>query len=430
MRLIGMAWFRGSSFSYFFIAVAVLGSLAGTAFGVEDKPNIFDPYGQIEGPGEPPIYEAASPGAGATILSSVPADYDWWNGCSPTAAGMLFGWWEENGYDSFPGNHRNLPGYYSNTTSNPNDYKDARGVIVSWENKAEGIKQGLTYGSYENHAPNCIGDFILTKNSGTNRSTIARGLEMFGAWDDPRTIAIESRRFDATNVYTASGWNYANYCAEINAGRPVHLGLDSSDGRHSVLGVGYNNTGGKQNVVLLTTWHWGLEEWEWSNDTQSGHSYTVYGATVMNAISSSHPLLSAYFSLAHTYVGDLSVEIGIGDPANPLWSTTAWSNGGSSDDNLILTDIDCTGALNLYRQGQQTWYLKVHDDAGGDDGTIEDFQIRYGFDQIVFDYSGAAIAINDNATSYVYVTTIPEPAALMLLAIGSLGLVFAWKKRK
>jgi hypothetical protein len=381
----------------------------GAAHGFCD-PGDVDPNSRVEGPVDFASGEESSPGAGAVILSNVPADYDWWNGCSPTAAGMLFGWWEEAGHDAFPGNHRNLPATYSNTSTNPNDYADARGVIAGWAHKQSGISQSLTYGSYKNHAPDSIADFILTQNAGTSRSDMAWGFQNFGAWDDRRTSAIESQRFTTSTKYTSSGWTYNDYVAEINAGRPVHLGLDSTKGGHSVLGVGYNNTGGKSDIILLTTWHQGLQEWEWSNETHSGYGFSVYGATTMTAQTGTTPLLSAYFSLAHTYVGNLAVTIGVGDPSSPTWSTTAWSRGGGGGDNLVLTDIDCTAMLADFRAQPLNWYLQVYDAVSGNTGTIQDFQIRYNFDDIVAYYSGSPVAIGDLSTSYAYLLTNPPLA--------------------
>lgn len=38
-----------------------------------------------------------SPSAGEPVAAAVP-DYQWWYGCSPTAAGMLMGYYDINGY--------------------------------------------------------------------------------------------------------------------------------------------------------------------------------------------------------------------------------------------------------------------------------------------------------------------------------------------
>lgn len=385
--------------------------------------SLASPFGYVDGPILPPPMPARGmagqpPQPGAVILPSIPADYAWWNGCSPTAAGELFGWWEENGVDAFPGNHRNLPASYSGTSSVQSNYNDARGIIAGWAHKQSGIAQGLTYGSYENHAPDSIADFIRTRDSGTGRGDMAWGFQQFGAWDDKRTPEIESHKFTSSTYYTSSGWSYQDYCNEINAGRPVHLGLSSSAGGHSVLGVGYNNTSGKQDIILLTTWHWGTQEWQWTNETWSGYGFTVYGCTTLNADPTPTPELSAYISLAHPNVGDLLVTLGVGDPSSPTWSTTAWNHGGGTSDNLVLTDIDCLAELNEFKDKTLNWFLKVTDTATGNVGTIQDFQIRYKFDQKVFSYVGIPIAIGDNQSAYAYLTTvIPEPGAVWLAVL-------------
>jgi len=378
----------------------------------------------IEGPIPGPVvgYESMQPPqAGAVILPSVPADYDWWNGCSPTAAGMLFGWWDEQGYGVFPGDHRNLPATYPGTSSVEGNYMDARGTVAGWAHKQEGQAQSLTYGSWQNHVPDSIADFILTSDGGTSRSNMEHGFEMFAAWDDPDTPECESSLFDATTAYTPAyggAFDYATYCAAIDAGIPVHLGLTGPTGGHSVLGVGYNNSGGAEDVVLLTTWHSGLQQWEWANETQSGHGFSVYGGTLMTPVSTPTPELSAYVAIEHTYIGDLSVTVGLGDPGNPLWTTTAWSNGGGGSNNLILTDIDLTGIPDYAPGDGSDWFVEVADNAGGDQGSVFDFQIRYQGNTI-YDYDGPPVAILDNQGTTVSLQTAPEPSSLALLLLGT-----------
>ncbi|HLA86093.1 MAG TPA: dockerin type I domain-containing protein, partial [Thermoguttaceae bacterium] len=314
----------------------------------------------------------------------------------------------EEGFDAFPGDHRNLPATYSPTSTNPADYADARGVIASWEHKQAGINLGLTYGSFTNHAPNSLADFLLTNNGDTKRENMAHGFEAFGSWDDPRTFAIESQRFTTQTVKVADGWSYADYCAEIDAGRPVHLGWRSPLYGHSVLGVGYNNTGGKENVVLQTTWHGGLQEWQWNNETVSGYGFSMEAATLMDAVSDPTPQLSAYVSIAHTYIRDLAVTIGIGSPSSPTWSTDVWINGGSlTEDNLVLTDIDCTSVLSQFLNGETDWFLKVFDRQSPQYGTIEDFQIRYACDEMVYDWDLEPVDIPTRVDTYAYLTTTP-----------------------
>jgi autotransporter-associated beta strand protein len=352
------------------------------------------------GPDRP--LHAVSPLPGSVTLSHIPPDYDWWNGCAPTAAGMLFAWWDEMGYPVFPGDPRNLPATYDGTSSNPADYTDARGVIASWEHKLAG--GGLTYGSYKNHAPNSIADFILTYNSSTQPSALAHGFETFGAWDAPSTARIEGQRFTASTSYTSGDWTYQKYVDEINAGRPVYLGWTSGSSQHATLGIGYNNTGGKQDVIVLTTWHSGEQEWEWTNEQSQ---YSVASGTTMQPISGAHPPLSGYFSIARGYTYDLNVELGVGDPLNPTWKTIVWNHQGGQDNNLVLTDLDCTPIMADFRTKNLQWYLKVSQEYPQFPGTIQDFQIRYGFDQLDFKMTGAPVTIPDSGAGYVYLNTTP-----------------------
>jgi hypothetical protein len=352
---------------------------------------------------------------------------------------MLFGYWQEHGYDSLPMDHRNLPATYPNTTADPNDYLDARGIVASWAHKQAGMSPhpALTYGSWEYHVPNSIADFIHTRDGSTSRSTIAHGLQTFGAWDNPSTTTrIESHNFTATTNYTSSGWGFAGYAAEIDAGRPVHLGLTATSLGHSVLGIGYDGgTGDKQQIVVLTTWHQGPQVWDWSNSTGTNpYQLVVYAGTTLQPVAGPPPELSAYLSIAHTAIVDLHVEIGIGDPDHPTWSKQdVWNHGGGLDDNLALTDIDLTGALSLFQAGPLRWYLKVQDVDPGDSGTIQDFQVRYGPNyEEVFKYGGPAVPIPDGsgAPAYALLDTIPvpEPCALVLLMVG-MACLLLWRRR-
>ncbi|MCD4824764.1 MAG: PEP-CTERM sorting domain-containing protein [Phycisphaerae bacterium] len=379
------------------------------------------------------------PTAGAVILSHTPEDYNWWNGCSPTAAGMLFGWWEEEGHDAFPGNHRNVPSTYNSTSTNPAHYEDARGIIAGWAHKQEGINQGLSYGSHDNHIPDSIADFMLTHNSSTSPHWMPHSLETFGAWDDRRTSEIESRSFRAVKDYSLT---YSKYCNQIDAGRPVFLGLTATNGSsmgHSVLGVGYNNTDGKQSYILNTTWGWGLQEWDWVEEQQTSYRFEVSRGVLVNAVTTPVPELSAYLSIAHDWAGDLTVVVGVGDPDNPDWSTTVWigeDRGGYkvfNQTNLVLTDIDCTAVLDDYLAGDLEWFLKVTDDnnQGGtsDAGFIVDFQIRHNFDEFITFYGGGPVAIDESAPACVSLGTVPEPATISLLILGGSALLTRRRRR-
>jgi autotransporter-associated beta strand protein len=257
------------------------------------------------------------------------------------------------------------------------------------------------------HPPDSLADFLLTFDSNTNISNVAHGLVTFGAWDDPSTPQIESRQFAAATYYTGTDWTYDQYVAEINAGRPVFLGWSSSTLGHATLGVGYNNTDGKHDVIVLTTWHQGTQEWQWTNETSSGYNLSVDSGVVMQPVGGPTPRLSAYFSIARDYIGDLTIELGVGDPQNPQWKTTVRSPDNSQDHNLAMTDINAMAELSSFRTSPQNWYLKVTNTLAQYPGTIQDFQIRYGLDQRVFYFTGGPVSLVANTAVYANLQTTP-----------------------
>ncbi len=264
-------------------------------------------------------------------------EYIWWYGCSPTAGGMIIGWWDaQTGCgDLFEGSAAT---WYGTGTSG------TKRMVASQAHIDAGKALGLTYGSYQNHTADCIADFFYTQNGGTSRSNIGPGFVNFAAWDDPTTATNETYQASYQTKYTSSGWTYEQFCAEIDAGRPVHLGLTSSAGGHSVTAVGYDNTDGKKNYICWTTWGgWGLRSWGWNGESESGYNFTVYAGTYLTitpkSISNNPPTAPTSVSVS---------------PANPL-----------TDDNLTAsasgsTDGDGDSVSYEYQwarstDGGKTW---------------------------------------------------------------------------
>ena len=362
-----------------------------------------------------------APDAGAVILDGLPADLDWWNGCAPTAGAMLFGYWEEHGFDSFPGSHRDLPAAYPGTSSNPADFTDARGVIASWAHRQAGVDLGRAYGSYRNHIPDCIADWMKVDNAATDYGSNAEGVENFALWDDPRTPEVESRHFAVTT--SSINPSYSDYCAEIDAGRPVLVSLGGDSGGHRVLGVGYNNTDGRQDIVLLSTWAWGVQQWSWQNEPYTGSHYSVDRLTFVEPQDVQTPELSGYCCVLNPRGKYwLTVEMGIGDVDDPTWSSTVWQGGQAIwTENLILSDLDLSGALPYVQDGPCEWFMRVTSAGDVFETTVLDFQVRYNFDEKVFSYQGDPATLDGLGDVVVNLTTsaIPEPATAAMLAMGA-----------
>jgi len=193
----------------------------------------------------------------AVLLPHAVPEYHWWLGPSPTAAGMLFAYWDTHlGKSNLYTFHDGDSTYWDMLHMNWGDQDDygrngvdptraTHSMVASWEHFQAGQALGMAYGSWDrngNHVVdetdraqwNCLADFMRTEDGGTSRSNMAQGFIDFAAWDDPETTASES--YEAT-AWTDWSETWGEYTSEIDAGYPVHVGIPG----HSILGFGYWN---------------------------------------------------------------------------------------------------------------------------------------------------------------------------------------------
>jgi PEP-CTERM motif len=209
--------------------------------------------------------DPSSPPAGmaVTLLPHAVPEYHWWNGCSPTAAGMLFAYWDTylgrgNLYD---GDSSAWDKVDMNMT-NPAHYDAEHDIVATLGHYQAGQTLGLTYGSWDRNGNgilddqaqwDCLADFMRTADGGTSRSNMAQGFMDYAAWDNPATAVSEAYDSTAWTVWDES-WN--EYVSEIDAGYPVHVGITG----HSILGLGYaTDAQGIPYVVNWTTWGGGWD---------------------------------------------------------------------------------------------------------------------------------------------------------------------------
>jgi len=222
-------------------------------------------------------------GAGAP-LSGVP-EYIWWHGCSPTAGGMMVGFWDgKPGFGSlYDGDAAVWGGSGASGT---------KSMVAGTAHITAGSENGYTYGdwhnsaSYPNHQanPNCLADFMKTVDGGSYTSNIVSGLEAYVEWDNPATAVNES--YPATTTldevpYYGGSYDFNDLKAEIDAGRPVLLDIvtipvkDGSLAGHSVVAYGYQDnmftlqepgSGATVTVggfAVMDTWSNGTAQSEW-----------------------------------------------------------------------------------------------------------------------------------------------------------------------
>ena len=243
-----------------------------------------------------------TPSEGDVMLSNFP-DYAWNYGCTPTAAAMIAGWYDNNGFENLytgPTNggnapiddslwtrwtdgHRNYPANPLSASKMGHDGRDTHGSIDSyWIEHYSIDPDPFIDNEWEEHEyGQAIGDYMKTGQSNLRQRDGYSSI-MFG-WPDGSNGVVtceevyehESwRKIDAMlglkHYYEAQGYqigdcynafidtvSYQNekgfftfekFMDEIDNGHPVLVSLVG----HSVVAYGYNEA--EQKIIIRTTW--------------------------------------------------------------------------------------------------------------------------------------------------------------------------------
>lgn len=224
------------------------------------------------GPVPPPGTDRGwrAPHRNQVVITSVPA-YLWHHGCGPTALGMIIGYWDGLGYSDLVAGAAGtqtaaVNAMIADDSGTPQctlpdgdhyqDYscpRDDGGPIQPDRSQTGGA-----------HASDCVGDFMRTSWSaagnryGWSWSTdVLPAFQGYVQYASTYTATSESRYFGAIT--------WAEYMAEIDAGRPVCLLVDT-DGNgqtdHFIAGIGYNTSTGE--YACRDTWDGGTHWFDWS----------------------------------------------------------------------------------------------------------------------------------------------------------------------
>jgi hypothetical protein len=215
----------------------------------------------------------------APVLLGSTGTYDWWYGCSPTAAGMMIGYYDRNGYAG--SDYSNLvPGGVAEANSFGNPGALVNSTIASPGHIADFYTGGYLASGDDNpqsqtwHTFDSLADFMGSSQDSVGNSN---GSTIFVYWTNgaPFTAAdavangfkdldgmygigeyLNYRGYDYDSLYTQGiystsrplGFTYAQYMAEIDAGRPVMIQIEG----HSMLGYGYDAA--NMLVSVYDTW--------------------------------------------------------------------------------------------------------------------------------------------------------------------------------
>ncbi|MBP6872842.1 MAG: C39 family peptidase [Bacteroidales bacterium] len=254
-------------------------------------------------PGTPPgdhREPAAIPDRASVILTNVPA-YDWSFGCSATSAAMMSGYYDRT----------SLPNCYTGPTNGgvaPLDNSVWGTVVIGGETRSQcpfsATRQGLDGRASRGHVDDywiqsnnpgpdpfivngwtehtygdCTGDFMKTNQStygNVDGGTVFYNYVDGSPFSDPGggnndgmyglKLFYESRGYYVASHFNqyimgyngnGTGFTFADYKAEIDAGRPVLIQVEG----HTMLGMGYNDTG--NTIYLHDTWDYTMHSMTW-----------------------------------------------------------------------------------------------------------------------------------------------------------------------
>ena len=247
------------------------------------------------GPTPPPGVDAQGvtiASATALVIPGVPA-YIWHHGCGPTAAGMVIGYWDGQGFDALVAGDAHTQTIAVNEMIasdivTPSHYSDYSLPIDSYPNLLDDRSE-LPVG--DEHPDNCVADYMHTSQSYHYNyygwswfSHVGPAMENYVA-----SVGHPDYYADASNLYMfySPQLTWDNFRAEIDAGRPVVLLVDTdADGNtdHFVTAIGYDLISGTPYYGCLNTWDADIHWFEFA-PMAPGQYWGVYGAVTLRMLS-------------------------------------------------------------------------------------------------------------------------------------------------
>lgn len=213
--------------------------------------------------------------ADVITIPDVPS-YIWYNGCGPTALGMIIGYWEAHGYENL------IAGSNSWTTNNA-------GVKMMIASPGHIAQYAPTPDcNLVPHADNCVADFSWTSRDWTGHTT-PFGWSAFGMQPQGLLGYAAFKGYTCFDSWTETYYDdpfWAAYIDEILAERPVELLIDSNqDGTpdHFVTGIGFDNSTSTLKYGCYNTWDQ-IVHWYDVGFCLPSKNYGVYGATYFDPI--------------------------------------------------------------------------------------------------------------------------------------------------
>ncbi|MDD3829085.1 MAG: C39 family peptidase [Anaerolineae bacterium] len=233
------------------------------------------------GPVPPPGIErgnvAPTPSRAQVVLHDVPA-YLWRHGCAPTAAGMVMGYWDGRGFDALvSGSAATQTSAVNAMIASSGNYND---YCLPLDEPPTMLPDRSEPPAGDEHPDDCVADLMKTSQSAYNNYY---GWSYFNVIDDAMSgyPAMVAPQYSVTTQNRVWGdFTWTSYRAEIDAGRPVVLLVDTdADGTtdHFVTGIGYDTS--TNQYACRDTWDTGVH-WFSFAQLAPGQPWGIYGATL------------------------------------------------------------------------------------------------------------------------------------------------------
>ncbi len=364
-------------------------------------------------PTPPPGYELElaavalpepDPEMGINILT-VPA-FNWVFGCSSVSGAMIAGYYDRNGFPNMytgptnggvmPLDNSSWPNWSDGHTTYPNlplaashqgvDGRATLGSIDDYWIQYGSSSSDPYIGHWTQHTwGEAIGDYMKTSQSaysntdgstsfyGWNSSQILTCSAMVGYnihnYDGTygRKLFYEARGYTVTDCYSqatdnkyAGGFSFAQYKAEIDAGRPVMLNLQG----HTIVGVGYDDSA---NTVYIH------DTWDYSNHTMTwGGSYSgmqLLSVSIVNLHTVAQPPAAFNKSTptngATGQLTSLTLSWGSSAGATSYDYCYDTNNNGSCDGSWVSTGTNTSVILSVLSTGTvYSWQVRANNTSG------------------------------------------------------------------
>lgn len=183
-------------------------------------------------------------------------EYDWLVGCVPTAASMMIGYWDRNGYGGLiTGDSTRHSQAIDDLIFSPghvSDYLQPTDIVESFDDEHGIIKDKSE--SIPTHKDNSLADYISASQSRINLdygwSWISAAATGIHGWANQRGYGGFRSSF-----HQYSHFSYDSFRQEILAGRPAMISVDvqgKGNTDHLVLGVAFNDN--TKQVGVLNGW--------------------------------------------------------------------------------------------------------------------------------------------------------------------------------